>query len=175
MFCPKCTNFSSTYFTFFYLTLVHDLPSFLIWWLLFVSACKYLFLELFLLLLFLLLILLGFFPVVITIYLVFFNLHIIFFPISILLQFCIPFLMLSTVPTVAISSLKTGMLFCTLPYWYFTAFCIVFTFEVDAQHIIVPNLVLFHYFLYSEWCLMFFLLAFQLQYFKFYLFHTKFQ
>ena len=50
-------------------------------------------------------------------------------------------MMLSAVPTAAISSIKTDMSISTLPYWYFTASCIVLTFDVDAQHIIGPNMV----------------------------------
>ena len=58
--------------------------------------------------------------VLIAIYLVFFNPYIIFFSISILLQICVPFLMISAVPTAAISCIKTDMSISTLPYWYFT-------------------------------------------------------
>ena len=126
-----------------YLILVYDLSSFLICCLPFPGTCKYLFLELFLLLLFLLLYASSdSFPMLMTMYLVFFSLYIIFFSSPIYLQFCIPFLMLTAVPTAAVSSIKIDMPISTLPYHYFTASWIAFTLDVDAQHITGPNMVI---------------------------------
>ena len=49
--------------------------------------------------------------------------------------------MLSPAHTAAISSGKTGIPISTLPYWYFTASCIVLTFDIDTQHNIGRNMV----------------------------------
>ena len=93
-----------------YLTLVYDLSSFLISWTIssftLSTTASY-----------------GSLPVLITLYLVFFKAVYHFLSITVILQFCILFLMLAAVLTTAISSIKTSMSISTvftrnIPLWF---------------------------------------------------------